>query len=125
MSIRNCRIRAGMSARELADAVGVSASCEWQWESGHVAPRYANIMRMCHALGVDHETLMAEEEDFVFNPAMLKQMIDTPLKRNFFRAVTGASRQNCTDWRKGVVPTIEKLRIIAEAYDREVYEFFS
>jgi ribosome-binding protein aMBF1 (putative translation factor) len=49
--IRQARRRAGMAARDLADAVGVSAAAVWHWEGGRRMPSEESWVQLELTLG--------------------------------------------------------------------------
>jgi ribosome-binding protein aMBF1 (putative translation factor) len=57
-AIRAARERQDIAASELAAAVGVSASCVHQWESGRACPTLGRVMRIAWALGVSPSSLL-------------------------------------------------------------------
>lgn len=50
--LRQLRAQRGLSRRDLAMRLGVSAITVWQWEAGRTLPRPANRKNLCRALGV-------------------------------------------------------------------------
>lgn len=48
--VRDARLRRGLSVAELADAVGVSPSSVYFWETDRVRPRDANLTALCKTL---------------------------------------------------------------------------
>lgn len=51
------RVRAGLSARELSELVGVCRSTVYFWEKGNAWPQERNLLRVAQALGVSTEDL--------------------------------------------------------------------
>ncbi|HHX26707.1 MAG TPA: helix-turn-helix transcriptional regulator, partial [Firmicutes bacterium] len=49
--LKKIRTNSGMSARDLADKVGVSASFIYQLERGEAAPSYSTLKRIASVLG--------------------------------------------------------------------------
>lgn len=47
------RTAAGMSQKSLADAADVAQTAIGHWETGARDPSWANVMKLCAALGVD------------------------------------------------------------------------
>ena len=63
--IKQYRLEAGLTMKELADLVGVSEATVSRWESGNIATmKHSQISKLCKALGI--------------NPASLVPGIDTP-----------------------------------------------
>ena len=63
--IKQHRLEAGLTMKELADLVGVSEATVSRWESGNIATmKHSQISKLCKALGI--------------NPASLVPGIDTP-----------------------------------------------
>ena len=56
--ICECRRRAGLTQRQVADAMGVSPSAVTQWELGNVIPRLMRIERLASVLHVDVSDLL-------------------------------------------------------------------
>jgi transcriptional regulator with XRE-family HTH domain len=51
--IREARLRAGISQRELAGRLGTSQSLVARWESGRVAPSFDAVLRSIRACGFE------------------------------------------------------------------------
>ena len=49
-SLRNARIRRGLSAMDVADLIGVSSASIYFWETDHCRPRDANLAALCRVL---------------------------------------------------------------------------
>jgi DNA-binding XRE family transcriptional regulator len=49
-SLRNARVRRGLSAVEVADLIGVSSASIYFWETDHCRPRDANLSALCRVL---------------------------------------------------------------------------
>lgn len=56
--IRQARERAGMTQRELAQALGVDPSAVSLWEGGKNAPTVNNIYKLASILGVEPGSLL-------------------------------------------------------------------
>ena len=58
LHISEMREKIGMSQKELADKLGVSAKTEWNWEAGKSFPNAESIWDMCVLFGTDPSELM-------------------------------------------------------------------
>lgn len=73
MLLRDARLKAGMSQRRLADALGMSQSGIVEWEKGTRSVRLRDVARIAEALGIEqselwpvvHEGGQIDEEDGV------------------------------------------------------------
>jgi len=63
VNITHARIDKGLSQKELADLMGVSAAAVSQWESGGKRPQKANLAKLAEVLGVSTEYLLGKEEN--------------------------------------------------------------
>ncbi|HAV21163.1 MAG TPA: XRE family transcriptional regulator [Bacillota bacterium] len=59
--LKKARTNSGISARELADKVGVSASFIYQLERGEAAPSYSTLKRIASVLGIAVSVLTDDE----------------------------------------------------------------
>ena len=59
--LKKIRTNSGMSARDLADKVGVSASFIYQLERGEAAPSYSTLKRIASVLGTAVSVLTDDE----------------------------------------------------------------
>jgi transcriptional regulator with XRE-family HTH domain len=48
--LRDARLKHGLSASEVAERIGVSATSIYFWESDHCRPQDANLIALCRAL---------------------------------------------------------------------------
>lgn len=61
ISLRECRLRAGLTIRQLAAASGLAASTLYRLESGEIAkPRPSYLQQIARALSIDVENLYAD-----------------------------------------------------------------
>jgi transcriptional regulator with XRE-family HTH domain len=51
--VRQARLRAGMSQRQLAEKLGTSQSLVARWERGQVEPPFGSVVRAVRACGLD------------------------------------------------------------------------
>jgi len=58
------RIRLGLTQRDFAELVGVTAAAVSLWESGHVAPRKDRLVKIAEVLRCDVKMLIASMFDF-------------------------------------------------------------
>lgn len=56
------RIRSGISAKDLADALNISLCAVYNWESGRTRPDIANITGICRALRISVSELFSDEK---------------------------------------------------------------
>lgn len=63
MKIREFRRAVGMTAKELADAVGVAESTMSLYENGKREPEYRTLLRIAAQLGVSVDTLLGANTD--------------------------------------------------------------
>ena len=62
--IREARLRAGLTQRRLAEALGTSQSVVARWETGQQEPSLATVARAVRAAGFDvHVSLASADED--------------------------------------------------------------
>lgn len=58
MSIRDARLRAGLSVRDVMAAVGVSDASVYQWETGVTTPRPKMLLRLSELYGCTVDDLL-------------------------------------------------------------------
>ena len=61
MGIREARLRAGLSVREVMKEVGVSDAAVYQWETGVTTPRPKMLIRLSKLYGVTVDELLRHE----------------------------------------------------------------
>ena len=62
--IKQHRIEAGLTMKELADLVGVSEATVSRWESGNIATmKHSQISKLCNALHINPANLVPGIED--------------------------------------------------------------
>lgn len=70
--IKLARAKAGLSVRELAERVGVSATAISKFERGEASPRQSTLLRLAKALSVGVEYFFREVKVETLNPAYRK-----------------------------------------------------
>lgn len=63
MCIREARLRAGLSVRDVMAAVGVSDASVYQWETGVTTPRPKMLIRLSELYGVTVDDLLRGGDD--------------------------------------------------------------
>lgn len=61
MSIRSARLAAGLTQRELADAVGVGRTTVTMWETCAVSPRAHTLRPLARVLGCAVDDLLPDD----------------------------------------------------------------
>lgn len=126
MSVSNCRKRAGYSAAEVAEYIGVTIQCVKQWEIGAHRPQKPNEDDLCDLFGVSPEELYAEEKKIVLNLRALKMLYgNTDEEHERFCKAAQVQERTVVRWFRFVCrPKPQTLRRIAEAYGLEVKDFY-
>jgi len=63
------RVRSGLTAKQVAGAVGVTENVIYAWERGEYEPRAANIVALAHLYGCSPDYLLGLTNDRVaFQP---------------------------------------------------------
>lgn len=57
------RVRSGMSAKQVAEAVGVTENVIYAWERGEYEPRAANIVALAHLYKCSPDYLLGLTND--------------------------------------------------------------
>ena len=60
--LRSCRIARGVTLQETADAIEVSLRTYQKYESGHVYPDYAHLVRLADFLNIPTDFLLERDE---------------------------------------------------------------
>lgn len=63
MGIREARLNAGLSVRDVMAAVGVSDASVYQWETGVTTPRPKMLIRLSELYGVTVDDLLRGGDD--------------------------------------------------------------
>lgn len=63
MGIREARLRAGLSVRDVMASVGVSDASVYQWETGVTTPRPKMLLRLSELFGVTVDDLLRGGDD--------------------------------------------------------------
>lgn len=61
MRIKDLRVSAGMTQRELADKLGISNAAVAQWETGDNRPTVTNLERMADIFGVTIDYILGRD----------------------------------------------------------------
>ena len=97
--IREARLRAGISQRELADRIGTSQPAVARWENGTVDPTFESLKGAVNACGMDL-TLSVEYADASTDSLLFRQLSLTPKERMI--GMRTASRTFGRLWRRAV-----------------------
>ena len=62
MSFKSARKAAGLTMRQAADRLGISAAAVAQWESGATSPRAKYLLALAALYGVSVDELLADRE---------------------------------------------------------------
>lgn len=63
MGFRNARVRAGLSALQAADALGVSDAAVYQWETGVFFPNAKRLTEIAKLYHCTVDELLKKDED--------------------------------------------------------------
>lgn len=63
MAIRNARIAAGKTVKDVMDHMGVSDAAVYQWESGVFTPRADKLIKLADFFGVTVDELLKPDAD--------------------------------------------------------------
>lgn len=63
MGFRNARVRAGLSALQAADALGVSDAAVYQWETGVSLPNAKRLTEIAKLYHCTVDELLKKDED--------------------------------------------------------------
>lgn len=63
MGFRNARVRAGLSALQAADALGVSDAAVYQWETGAFLPNAKRLTEIAKLYHCTVDELLKKDED--------------------------------------------------------------
>ncbi len=61
LRIREARLRAGLTQREVGELVGVKTHTVWCWESGRMKPTHEHLVELVAQCGVSAEWLLGED----------------------------------------------------------------
>lgn len=86
--IREARLRAGLTQRELAERAGTTQSAVARWEGGGTAPDFETVRRLVDLCGLTLEVALVERDDSDFAQAQERLRL-TPAQR-LARGVTTA-----------------------------------
>lgn len=62
MALKEMRKRAGLTARDVATAVGVSFQNVYNWEAGSYMPRAAQLLELAKLYGCTVDALLSNEQ---------------------------------------------------------------
>ena len=62
-SLRDLRLKAGVTQRQLADAAGVREQQVYRWEQGKAKPRWSSMLKIAPILNLTIAELMAVFSD--------------------------------------------------------------
>lgn len=57
ISLKAARVNAGLTQKEIAKRLGVSAVTYWKWETGKVEPKFSQYQQLCEVCGVKTEDI--------------------------------------------------------------------
>lgn len=123
MNIRNCRLRAGLTQRELSEKSGVTAHSICLWENDLFEPRISSLAMLAEALGVTLDEIMREEAPLKFSQKRLWDLLDEDGVYNVLRA-TRLPLSMADFWKKGAEPEIRTLRKLAKHFDVPIAWFY-
>jgi transcriptional regulator with XRE-family HTH domain len=126
MSIANCRKRAGLSAWEVADYIGVTTTCVSSWERGLHKPFKRNENELCDLLDVTPEELYAPEPPMKVSLKKLRELYGTTkAEHQRFCLAADTEYKNVERWfALAFKPKAHHLRNIAKAYGLEVKDLY-
>lgn len=126
MSIANCRKRAGYSAWEVADYIGVTTTCVSAWERGAHTPFKRNEDELCSLFGVTPEELYKEEPPLKVSLKKLRSLYgETRAEHQRFCRAADTEYKNVERWfALAYKPKAHQLRNIAKAYGLEVKDLY-
>lgn len=61
MSIREARLRAGLSVRDVMEKLGVSDAAVYQWETGATVPRVPMLLRLAELFHCSTDELLGRD----------------------------------------------------------------
>lgn len=94
--IKNHRIEAGLTMKELADLVGVSEATVSRWESGNIASmKHSQIASLCNALHISPALIVpgieySEHDETISSPASKKEITLSEHDINLIKAYNAA-----------------------------------
>lgn len=62
MGLKRARLLAGLSAREVAEKLGISSAAVYMWESGQTAPTSKRLTAVAKLYGCTVDELLKEDE---------------------------------------------------------------
>lgn len=82
--LKSARKRAGLTQRELGEAVGISAQAIAQWEQGQTAPSNSNALKVAQATGVSAQWLLfgplqEQHKNATIPPLCLVGVVSVPI----------------------------------------------
>lgn len=63
MSLKDERLRCGLTQEQVAEEFGITASAVSRWESGEMKPRADKLLRLAELYGCSVETLLRGEHN--------------------------------------------------------------
>jgi len=123
VNIKNCRLRAGLTQKELAEKAGTSPKSISVWENELFEPRISSLELIANALGVTLDFIIQKETPLIYSKRKLEMLIDEDGEQNFCDA-TDITPMQVWRWRHSATPTMPTLRRLAEHFQVPVGWFF-
>jgi transcriptional regulator with XRE-family HTH domain len=105
--LREARLRAGLTQRELASRARTSQSAVARWESGEVVPSFERLRELVRACGLELTVGLANYDDS-YDEWILAALDESPAKR-LERAVEAAGAW--AGWRKRLEAARERAGV--------------
>ena len=96
--LREARLRAGLTQRELARRAGTSQSAVARWESGEVVPSFERLRELVRACGLELTFGLANYDDS-YDEWILRSLRRTPAER---LAGAATAARSIRDWQDRV-----------------------
>ena len=112
--IKQHRLEAGLTMKELADLVGVSEATVSRWESGNIATmKHSQISKLCKALGINPASLVpgiAPPAPAYYLDPETAEMAEELHKRKDMRMLFHAAKSSTPEDVKMVTDMLERFK---------------
>jgi transcriptional regulator with XRE-family HTH domain len=106
--MRDRRLRAGLTQRQVARGVDVSESVVAHWERGAQLPTVERVAALARVLGVAATDLTTGGDDDAGGRSLLQLRIDAGLKQESLAAAAGLTRTKYSSLERGEVATLSR-----------------